>query len=194
MVLYEVVKRSYYKDRYMSVEKPRSTTSKRREHRRVSKAVSEKAFSIPTETFRVESLKNRFRGKTFSIPTEKQILEGFSVSEPYPPEFIVVYLISEKESGKTSRAMQDYFRELQDSGSVFLGTKRAKLRENLDKFRERVILDRATEVIGDRGEAMRWMGTPVRDLGYSTPVSLLHNKKGREDIFAVLTRLEHGVL
>jgi putative toxin-antitoxin system antitoxin component (TIGR02293 family) len=56
------------------------------------------------------------------------------------------------------------------------------------------ILDRAAEVIGDTDEACRWMGTPVRALDYATPISLLANKKGTEQVLAVLTRLEHGVL
>lgn len=56
------------------------------------------------------------------------------------------------------------------------------------------ILDRAVEVIGDKNDAMRWMGTPVRALEYATPVSLLGTEKGRETVLAVLGRLEHGVL
>jgi uncharacterized protein (DUF2384 family) len=56
------------------------------------------------------------------------------------------------------------------------------------------VIDRAVEVIGDKNEAMRWMGTPVRALGYSTPVSLLGTRKGRQAIITVLGRLQHGVL
>ncbi len=39
------------------------------------------------------------------------------------------------------------------------------------------VLDRAVEVIAARGEAMRWMGTPVRAIDYATPVSLLATAK-----------------
>src|SRR5260221_1917118 len=56
------------------------------------------------------------------------------------------------------------------------------------------VLDRAVEVIGDKGDAMRWMGTPVRALNYATPVSLLATSKGRESILTILGRLEHGAL
>jgi putative toxin-antitoxin system antitoxin component (TIGR02293 family) len=56
------------------------------------------------------------------------------------------------------------------------------------------IIHRTVEVLGDRSDAMRWLGTPVRALNYATPVSLLHDPKGREDVLAVLGRLEHGVL
>ena len=56
------------------------------------------------------------------------------------------------------------------------------------------ILDRATDVIGTREEAMRWLGTPVRALNYATPVSLLVDDAGADRVLAVLTNLEHGVL
>ncbi len=56
------------------------------------------------------------------------------------------------------------------------------------------VLSRAVEVIGDAGEAMRWMGTPVRALGYATPVSLLGTEEGASSVLAVLSKLEHGVL
>jgi len=59
---------------------------------------------------------------------------------------------------------------------------------------EAEVLRRATEVLGDEPSAMRWLGTPVRALDYATPVSLLHDAKGREAVLTVLGRLEHGVL
>jgi putative toxin-antitoxin system antitoxin component (TIGR02293 family) len=56
------------------------------------------------------------------------------------------------------------------------------------------IVKRSIEVIGNREEAMRWLGTPVRALDYATPISRLHDPAGREQVLAVLTQLEHGVL
>jgi putative toxin-antitoxin system antitoxin component (TIGR02293 family) len=56
------------------------------------------------------------------------------------------------------------------------------------------IIHRAVEVIGDEPDAMRWLGTPVRALNYATPISLLHDSKGRDAVLSVLGRLEHGVL
>jgi hypothetical protein len=53
---------------------------------------------------------------------------------------------------------------------------------------------RAAEVLGEKSAAMRWLGTPVRALGFATPISLLHDHKGREEVLTVLGRLEHGVL
>lgn len=59
--------------------------------------------------------------------------------------------------------------------------------------RETVII-RATEVIGDEQEAMRWLGTPVRALDYATPISRLSDPEGQAAVLRVLTQLEHGVL
>ncbi len=56
------------------------------------------------------------------------------------------------------------------------------------------ILDRAAEVIGDREQALRWLGSPVRALNFATPVSQLATPQGTEAVETVLTRLEHGVL
>jgi putative toxin-antitoxin system antitoxin component (TIGR02293 family) len=55
------------------------------------------------------------------------------------------------------------------------------------------IADRATAVIGNRPEAMRWMGTPVPALDYATPISLLHSKRGVDKVLTVLGRIEHGI-
>lgn len=56
-------------------------------------------------------------------------------------------------------------------------------------LRFKSILDRATEVIGREREAFCWLGTPVRDLSYKTPISLLANERGRKAVLAVLTRV-----
>jgi hypothetical protein len=59
---------------------------------------------------------------------------------------------------------------------------------------EAAVIRRAVEVIGDRSNAMRWLGTPVRALNYATPISLVHDSEGRDAVFTVLGRLEQGVL
>lgn len=56
------------------------------------------------------------------------------------------------------------------------------------------MIDRATDVIGDRDEALRWIGTPVPALDYATPISLLATSKGKDRVLATLDNLEHGVL
>ena len=56
------------------------------------------------------------------------------------------------------------------------------------------VIERAVAVIGDRAQAMRWLGTPVRALDYATPISRLHGPQGQDDVLRILTQLEHGVL
>lgn len=56
------------------------------------------------------------------------------------------------------------------------------------------IMVRALQVIGDKGEALRWLGTPVPALGYATPISLCGSADGQQAVLTVLGRLEHGVL
>jgi putative toxin-antitoxin system antitoxin component (TIGR02293 family) len=56
------------------------------------------------------------------------------------------------------------------------------------------VIDRAVAVIGDRDEALRWIGTPVAALDYATPISLLATSKGKDRVLVVLDQLEHGVL
>lgn len=56
------------------------------------------------------------------------------------------------------------------------------------------VVTRATEVIGSADEALRWLGTPVRDLDYATPISMLAAPNGKNRVLVVLDRLEHGVL
>jgi putative toxin-antitoxin system antitoxin component (TIGR02293 family) len=83
--------------------------------------------------------------------------------------------------------------EIEQSGAVVHDLQSATSKDVTEQ-QEAVVLQRATEVIGDRPDAMRWLGTPVRALGYATPISLLHDAKGREEVLIVLGRLEHGVL
>ncbi len=55
------------------------------------------------------------------------------------------------------------------------------------------VLERAIEVIGSKEAAMRWLGTPVRALGYATPISRLASSQGQEEVRMILGRLEYGV-
>lgn len=54
-------------------------------------------------------------------------------------------------------------------------------------------IERATEVIGDRQEAMRWLGTPVRALNFAPPISLLATSDGAKRVVDVLGQMEHGI-
>src|SRR5215472_6159221 len=51
---------------------------------------------------------------------------------------------------------------------------------------EKAVIDRAAAVIGDRDGALRWLGTPVRALGYATPISKLGDEAGVKEVMAVL--------
>jgi putative toxin-antitoxin system antitoxin component (TIGR02293 family) len=59
--------------------------------------------------------------------------------------------------------------------------------------RQLTVTQRAEDVIGDRAEALRWMGTPVRALGYATPIAKLKNEAGSKEVMSVLDALEQGV-
>ncbi len=52
---------------------------------------------------------------------------------------------------------------------------------------------RATEVLGNRDEAMRWLGTPVRALDYATPISISGTKEGIDRVNHVLGQMEYGI-
>lgn len=54
------------------------------------------------------------------------------------------------------------------------------------------LTDRAIDVIGDRDEALRWLGSPVRGLGYATPISLMGTPEGAQRVEDILGQLEHG--
>jgi putative toxin-antitoxin system antitoxin component (TIGR02293 family) len=56
------------------------------------------------------------------------------------------------------------------------------------------VVERAVEVIGDREEAMRWLGTPIRVLGYATPIAIMSKPEGKMHVTIALSRLEHGVM
>jgi putative toxin-antitoxin system antitoxin component (TIGR02293 family) len=55
------------------------------------------------------------------------------------------------------------------------------------------IIERVTEVIGDQQEAMRWLGTPLRGLGFATPISLLGTEEGSLRVADILGQMEHGI-
>jgi len=70
----------------------------------------------------------------------------------------------------------------------------AATRQRSNERAETKVMRRATEVLGDQPSAMRWLGNPVRALDYATPISLLHEAKGREAVLTVLGRLVHGIV
>jgi putative toxin-antitoxin system antitoxin component (TIGR02293 family) len=62
-----------------------------------------------------------------------------------------------------------------------------------EEIEREAVISRAIEVIGEKEEAMRWLGTPVRALGYATPISRLNDREGQIAVMNVLDQLEQGV-
>ena len=54
-------------------------------------------------------------------------------------------------------------------------------------------ITRASQVLGDRDEALRWLGTPVRGLDFATPISLLGSAQGLGRVLDILGQMEHGI-
>jgi len=55
------------------------------------------------------------------------------------------------------------------------------------------VITRASQVLGDRDEALRWLGTPVRGLDFATPISLLGSAQGLVRVLDILGQMEHGI-
>lgn len=55
------------------------------------------------------------------------------------------------------------------------------------------VITRASEVLGDRDEALRWLGIPVRGLDFATPISLLGSAQGLGRVLDILGQMEHGI-
>ena len=65
-----------------------------------------------------------------------------------------------------------------------------QLKATEDRDKREAAIERAVEVIGDREQAMRWLGTPVRALDFATLISRLHDPQGQAEVLKVLTRLD----
>ncbi len=55
------------------------------------------------------------------------------------------------------------------------------------------VLATATEVLGDRDKARRWVVGANRALGMVAPLTLLDTDIGASEVFDELGRIEHGV-
>lgn len=55
------------------------------------------------------------------------------------------------------------------------------------------LIDRATEVLGDRDGAIDWLRSEVTSLGGRRPIDLMDTPIGRRSVERVLGRIEHGV-
>jgi putative toxin-antitoxin system antitoxin component (TIGR02293 family) len=55
------------------------------------------------------------------------------------------------------------------------------------------VIANASDVLGDRENAARWLTGPVTALGGVTPLSLLDTDVGLDQVLTVLGRIEHGI-
>lgn len=55
------------------------------------------------------------------------------------------------------------------------------------------LINRAKEVLGDEESAQHWLSTPKKALGGQIPIEVAKTKEGLESVYALLTRIEHGV-
>jgi putative toxin-antitoxin system antitoxin component (TIGR02293 family) len=60
-------------------------------------------------------------------------------------------------------------------------------------YRAERVIERATAVIEDLGEAQRWMQKSIRSLGGATPLSLLDTQAGYDLVMDTLSKIELGV-
>jgi uncharacterized protein (DUF2384 family) len=79
------------------------------------------------------------------------------------------------------------------SRQAYNGNAMEKDSEAVDTDSIDALIEHAIDVIGDREEALRWMGTPVQDLGYATPIACMGRSGGRDLVFMTLERLRYGV-
>lgn len=59
--------------------------------------------------------------------------------------------------------------------------------------RQTILLERATDVLGDRALAERWLRTPIAALGSNRPIEAIQTAEGFERCMVILGRIEHGV-
>ena len=111
------------------------------------------------------------KGVTYAIWTEAAPKAGSSASNESTDNFIEI-MEQLKEQLRLRKSM----------------AARSTLRRKIDEM-----IGRATEVLGTRDEALRWLGTPIPALDFATPISVLGTKKGAARVKDVLTQMEHGV-
>jgi putative toxin-antitoxin system antitoxin component (TIGR02293 family) len=67
-------------------------------------------------------------------------------------------------------------------------------REKSEKtVRLRRVIDRASEVFGDKDKSIQWLINPNSSLDGHTPLSYLDTDVGAESVLDVLGRIEHGI-
>ena len=60
-----------------------------------------------------------------------------------------------------------------------------------DRFLEVIVY--AVEVFSNPEKALRWLSSPRYELHGKTPISVIHEDKGYEEVMSMLVRIDHGV-
>lgn len=55
------------------------------------------------------------------------------------------------------------------------------------------LLSKAIDVIGNEKEAVYWLQTPKKALGSQVPIKIAETDEGKQEVLALLGRIEHGV-
>lgn len=58
---------------------------------------------------------------------------------------------------------------------------------------DRLILSKAIDVLGNEKDALHWLETPKRALNGRVPIKVAETGEGKQQVFALLFRIEHGV-
>ncbi len=78
--------------------------------------------------------------------------------------------------------------------SALLGARLAGLAaRKLLPSEEVQLLLKALSIAGSPANLGQWMNTPIPSLNGQTPYAAMQSAQGRKDVYAVLTRIEHGV-
>lgn len=64
--------------------------------------------------------------------------------------------------------------------------------ENIEDVVEVVV--RGIEVLESKDDFIHWLKSPIRALGYKTPLSMLETKEGIQLVLDVLGRIEYGII
>lgn len=58
---------------------------------------------------------------------------------------------------------------------------------------DELLLSKAIDVLGNEKDALHWLQTPKRALGRQAPIDVAETDKGKQQVLALLTNIEHGV-
>lgn len=100
---------------------------------------------------------------------------------------------------QTGLSDADLAEALQVSERTFARLKAARAQRLAPDLSDRIyaiamLYELAQQVLGDRDTALEWMNAPQLGLAEITPRSLLSTEPGRQQVRALLLRIDHGFL